>query len=64
MVSILANWKTTSLGVAAILAALGDVATAIGHGTSPNIDADVTGLITGFGLIFAGDASASKQKGS
>lgn len=63
MPAILANWKTSSLGLAAILAALTDVATAIGHGTAPNYQADISGLVTGFGLIFAGDASAT-TKGS
>ena len=59
--SFLSNWKTTSAGLALIAGALGDVLTSASHGTlSPNLSADLTALVGGVGLIFAGDASASK----
>ena len=55
----LANWKTTAAGVAAILTALADMATAFSHGViSGNLTADVTGVIAGIGLIVAKDASS------
>lgn len=59
----LQNWKTTSMGLAAIASALGDFFTAAGHGQiTGNLTADITGIVAGIGLIFAGDASASKPK--
>ena len=59
--SFLSNWKTTSAGLAVIATALGDILTAAGHGQlTGNLAGDITGLVAGIGLIFAGDASASK----
>lgn len=61
--SALSNWKTTSMGLAAIASALGDILTAAGHGQlSGNLTADITGIVAGLGLIFAGDASNSQTK--
>jgi len=55
--SILQNWKTTSAGVAAILTALADMATAFSHGAiTGNLSGDVTAIVAGVGLIFASDA--------
>jgi hypothetical protein len=55
----LTNWKTTAAGVAAILTALADMATAFSHGTiSGSLSADVAAIIAGIGLIFAKDASS------
>ena len=57
---MLNNWKTSAAGVAAILSALADVATAASHGTiSGNLATDVTGLIAGVGLLFAKDSSST-----
>lgn len=61
--SFLQNWKTTSAGLAAIATALGDLFTAAGHGQiTGNLSGDIAAIIAGIGLIFAGDASASKPK--
>lgn len=61
--AILHNWKTTSMGLAAICTALGDVLTAAGHGqVTGNLAGDLTGIVAGLGLIFAGDASNSTTK--
>ncbi len=63
MFAQLNNWRTTIAGVAAILAALADVLTQIVNKDwdSTRFTADLTGLITGFGLIFARDAVASER---
>lgn len=62
MHSILSNWKTTSAGLALIAGALGDILTAASHGQlTGNLGADLTALVGGAGLIFAGDASATKK---
>lgn len=51
------NWKTTCAGVGTILAALADIATALGHGTiTQNLTADIAAIIAGVGLILANDA--------
>lgn len=57
------NWRTTLLGVAAILAALGDVFTQIAQRDwdATRFGADVTGVFTGLGLLFARDAVASAK---
>lgn len=61
MSAIFANWKTTSAGLAAICGALGDIFTALGHGQlTGNLSVDIAAIGAGVGLIFAGDASASK----
>ena len=63
MNSILANWKTTSAGVAAILTALADMATAFSHGNiTANLSTDITAIVAGVGLIFAGDANPTPSK--
>lgn len=57
------NWRTTLMGVAAIMAALGDIfnqiATKDWDGT--RFGADITGLFTGMGLLFSRDAVASEK---
>lgn len=51
------NWKTTAAGIGAILTALADILTGVGHGTiTANLTADVTAIIAGIGLIVAKDA--------
>lgn len=63
MSALLANWKTTSAGLAAIAGALGDILTSASHGQfTPNFGVDMSAIVAGIGLIFAGDASASKPK--
>lgn len=51
--NVLANYKTTLAGVAAILAAL----TAVANGAALDDPAVITGLITGVGLIVGKDAT-------
>lgn len=51
--NVLANYKTTLAGVAAILASL----TAVANGTPIDDPAVLTGFITGLGLIVGKDAS-------
>jgi hypothetical protein len=60
--SRLSNWRTTVLGVAAILAALGDIANQIAQSDfdSARFGTDITGIFTGLGLLFARDAAASQ----
>jgi len=60
--SRLSNWRTTVLGVAAIMAALGDIATQIAQSDfdSARFGTDITGIFTGLGLLFARDAAASQ----
>ena len=53
--NVLANYKTTLAGVAAILAAL----TAVANGAPLDDAAVITGLITGIGLILGKDAGVS-----
>ena len=56
MESILANWKTTAAGAAAILTALGDALTQISAGHfSSSLDADLAAVVVGIGLILAKD---------
>lgn len=51
------NWKTTAAGIGAILGALADIATGLGHGTiTTNLTTDVAAIIAGVGLILAKDA--------
>jgi len=56
------NWRTTVLGVAAIMAALGDIANQIAQSDfdASRFGADITGIFTGLGLLFARDAAASQ----
>jgi hypothetical protein len=61
MKSILANWKTTAAGVAAILAALADMLGAVAHGTPPNLSADILAIMAGVGLIVAHDGMPAKS---
>ena len=56
MESILANWKTTAAGVAAVLTALGHALAQVSAGNfSSSLDADLTAVVVGIGLIFAKD---------
>ena len=61
MKSFLTNWKTTSAGVGAILAALADFLTQVStKGIDPNrLGADLMGIITGIGLIMAKDGNVT-----
>jgi len=56
------NWKTTGLGIAAILTAAGSALTALTDGndaTVPDWGALVAAVIAGVGLIFAKDSDKS-----
>lgn len=61
MSSILKNWKTTLAGSAAVLTALGHLASMLSAGQlDPNtLGADIIGIVTGIGLIFGKDANVS-----
>lgn len=52
------NWKTSLAGAASILSALADVATSASQGQiSGHLEADITAVIVGVGLLFAKDAT-------
>ena len=53
------NWKTTLLGVGALLTALGHLATGVAGGDFGSVIPDFTAIATAIGLIFAQDAKAS-----
>jgi len=56
------NWKTTGLGVAAIMTAAGAALTALTDGsdaTVPDWGALIAAVIAGVGLIFAKDSDKS-----
>ena len=55
------SWRTSALGGGAIAMAVADLVAQLTHGgIDPNrIGADVTGFITGLGLLFARDSAAS-----
>jgi hypothetical protein len=61
--NLLKNWKTTSIGIITIAGSIVHLAKSV-HG---DVDSEgvwmtcITGVVTGFGLLFAGDASASAQ---
>lgn len=57
MQSLLTNWKTTALGLGAILAAAGHIATATGSGGSISAT-DVAAIFTGLMGLFASDAKS------
>lgn len=62
LVGILANYKTTAAGLASILTALADGATALSHGqVSGNLATDIAAIIAGIGLIAAADGSKVAQ---
>jgi len=56
MEAVLANWKTTSAGVAAILVAVADMLSGFSTGNTGHLAADITAIIGGVGLIAAKDA--------
>jgi len=62
MQSISKNWKTTGLGIAAILTAAGAALTALTDNdpaTLPDWGALIAAVIAGVGLIFAKDGDKS-----
>jgi len=61
--STFSNWRTTLLGVAALMAALGDIGTQIAQmdWDATRFGADITGIFTGLGLLFARDSVASER---
>ena len=53
---IIANWKTSAGGIALILGAVSDVLSFAAKGElSPNLNTDLTALVSGVGLIAAKD---------
>jgi len=61
MKSFLTNWKTTTAGAALIFAGLGDLLTQLSAGSwdGTRLMADITGIISGAGLIFAKDGNVT-----
>ena len=62
--SMLKNWKTTTMGVASILAGTPLIIAAIkARSTDPvAYTPGVTAIVTGLGLLFAGDGDKSASK--
>lgn len=58
MQSLLTNWKTTLLGVGAVLTAAGTIATHLAAGDTSVLASAVPGLLAGIGLLFGKDATA------
>jgi hypothetical protein len=60
----LKNYRTTFMGVGAILAALGDVITQLStqEWDTGRLGGDAMGLFTGIGLIFARDSITSEHE--
>ncbi len=56
------NWKTTLMGVCAILGALVAVGNGIANGTPVDYTAAFSAVVAGIGLIFAKDASTGVPK--
>lgn len=58
---MMANWKTTAAGVAAIATALGDIANQFAtHGWDANhLGLDMMGIANGIGLLFAKDMNVT-----
>lgn len=56
------NWKTTSAGIAAILVVVADVLNNLANGNAPLSPADITGIITGIGLILGKDFNVTGTK--
>jgi hypothetical protein len=56
---MLANWKTTVAGIAAVMTALGHLLHALATGDSSTLVTDVPAIIAGIGLIFAKDSSTT-----
>lgn len=59
------NRKTTAAGLVLIFGALADLALQVKTGMydGNRLQGDVTAIVSGFGLLVAGDASNSKTKG-
>ncbi len=60
----LKNWRTTTLGAGAIMTALADFLTQLASNDwdFTRLQADLLGLITGVGLVFARDAVVSEKE--
>ena len=56
------SWKTTMSGLAAILASLTHVVTALQQGTPIDWTVAVAGFTSGFGLLFARDNKVSSEQ--
>lgn len=57
MQHIAINWKTSLAGAAMILGAVTDILHALSTGSVPSVDADITAVVGGAGLIFAKDGN-------
>ena len=62
MKNVLANWKTSSAGVASILTALASIAHMASTGVfdAAQLQTAIAAIVAGIGLIAAGDAGAPK----
>lgn len=63
MQTLLKNWKTTSAGIITVAGAVVNLVFAVKHATDDQGTwmIAITQILTGLGLMFAGDASASAQ---
>lgn len=57
MNAILTNWKTTTLGVLAILMPVLDIVQHVAAGNSTGVSTDVNTILVGLGLVAAKDAA-------
>lgn len=55
------SWKTSAAGIGAVLVALGQVFTAIGHSDVSEAASALPALIAGLGLLFARDNDKSSE---
>ena len=58
---MLKSWKTTCAGLAAILTALANILQSIATGTSCDYQMAITGMLAGFGLLFARDNNKTSE---
>ncbi|MEL7086835.1 MAG: hypothetical protein AAGL98_00085 [Planctomycetota bacterium] len=58
--NILLNWKTTVLGLGAVLTAAGHLLTHLGAGDTSTFASDIPLILAGAAAIFAKDAGAAK----
>ncbi len=61
---LLNNWKTTAAGLSAIIGSVVHIIFAVKHGTADESTwtASLIGIISGVGLLSAGDASQSAKQ--
>jgi hypothetical protein len=56
------SWKTTVLGIGALLTAAGHLLTTLAGGDTSSIASDLPAILAAFGLIFAKDHNVTSVK--